>query len=83
MQFHFYPKKKKITFDLVIKKRGNIQLPDRCDFDKTDVFCDKYYVCIDKYVFIVIKIKCVNSGRISDICDKVNFSTKLHTFYNT
>ena len=27
--------------------------------------------------------KMLNSGRISDICDKVNFTTKLHTFYNT
>jgi hypothetical protein len=34
-------------------------------------------------VFIVVKIKCVNSGRICDIYDKVNFTTKLHTFYNT
>jgi hypothetical protein len=40
-------------------------------------------VLIHKCVFIVVKIKCVNSGRISDICDKVNFTTKLHTFYNT
>ena len=53
------------------------------DFDKICVFYSKCCVCIDKYVFIVIKIKCVNSGRISDICDKVNFTTKLHTFYNT
>ena len=40
----------------------------------------KCCVHIDKYVFIVVKIKCVNLGRISDICDKVNFTTKLHTF---
>ena len=52
------------------------------DFDKICVFCGKCYVHIDKYVFIVVKIKCVNLGRISDICDKVNFTTKLHTFYN-
>ena len=51
------------------------------DFDKIFVFCcDKYCICIDKYVFIVIKIKCVNSDRI---CDIVNFTTKLHIFYNT
>jgi hypothetical protein len=50
------------------------------DFDKICVFCGKCYVRIDKYVFIVVKIKCVNSGRI---CDKVNFTTKLHIFYNT
>jgi hypothetical protein len=53
------------------------------DFDKICVFCGKCYVRIDKCVFIVVKIKCVNLGRISDICDKVNFTTKLHTFYNT
>ena len=51
------------------------------DFDKICVFCGKCCVCIDNCVFIVVKIKCVNSGRISDICDKVNFTTKLHTFY--
>ena len=53
------------------------------DFDKIYVFCSKYCVCIDKCVFIIIKIKCVSSDRISDICDKVNFTTKLHIFYNT
>ena len=53
------------------------------DFDKICVFCSKFYVCIGKCVFIVIKIKCVNLGRISDIYDKVNFTIKLHTFYNT
>ena len=37
------------------------------------MFCDKYCVRIDKYVFIIEKIKCVNSCGISDICDKVNF----------
>ena len=31
-------------------------------------------------MFIVVKIKCVNSDRN---CDKVNFTIKLHTFYNT
>ena len=49
------------------------------DLDKIFVFCNKYCVCIDKYVLIVVKIKCVNFGRI---CDKVNFTIKLHTFYN-
>jgi hypothetical protein len=53
------------------------------DFDKICVFCGKYCVRIDKCVFIIIKIKDVNFGRICDICDKVNFITKLHTFYNT
>ena len=37
-------------------------------------------VRIDKCVFIVIKIKCVNSDRISDIYDKVNFSTNYIYF---
>jgi hypothetical protein len=53
------------------------------DFDKIYIFYNKYCVCINKYVFIVVKIKCVNSDRICDICDKVNFTTKLHIFYNT
>ena len=50
------------------------------DFDKICVICGKCCVRIKKCVFIIVKIKCVNSGRI---CDKVNFITKLHTFYNT
>ena len=45
-----------------------------------DSFCGKCCVCIDKCVFIIVKIKCVNSGRI---CEKVNFTIKLYTFYNT
>ena len=53
------------------------------DFDKICVFCGKCCVRINKCVFIVVKLKCVNSGRICDICNKVNFTTKLHTFYNT
>ena len=52
------------------------------DFDKICVFCGKCCVCIDNCVFIVVKIKCVNLGRISDICDKVNFTIKLYVFYN-
>jgi hypothetical protein len=56
---------------------------DFVDFDKICVFCGKCCVCINKYMFIVVKIKCVNSGKLCDICDKVNFITKLHTFYNT
>ena len=32
-----------------------------------------------KYVFTIVKIKCVNSGKI---CNKINFITKLHIFYN-
>jgi hypothetical protein len=50
------------------------------DFNKICVFCNKCCVCIDKCVFIVIKIKCVNSGRISDICDKINFTTNYKYF---
>ena len=53
------------------------------DFDIISVFYGKHCVRIDECVFIIIKIKYVNSGRIRDICDKVNFTTKLHTFYNT
>ena len=53
------------------------------DFDKICVFCDKCCVRIDKCVFIVVKIKCVNSSGISNICNKVNYTTKLNTFYNT
>ncbi len=53
------------------------------DFDKICVFCGKCCVRISKCVFILVKIKCVNSGRICDICEKVNFTTKLYTFYNT
>ena len=50
------------------------------DFDKICVFCDKYCICIDKCVFIVVKIKYINSGRICDICYKVNFTTNYtHT----
>ncbi len=30
--------------------------------------------------FIVVKIKCVNSGRISDICNKINFTTNYTHF---
>ena len=37
-------------------------------------------VCIDTCVFIVVKIKCVNSDRISDICGKVNFITNYMYF---
>ena len=52
------------------------------DFDKICVFCGKFCIHIDKCVFIVVKIKCVNSGKISDICDKVNFTTN-YTYFTT
>ena len=47
------------------------------------VFYDKRYVDIDKCMFIVAKIKYVNSDRIYDICNKINFIIKLYIFYNT
>jgi hypothetical protein len=34
-------------------------------------------------VFIVVKVKCVNSGNISDICDKLNFTTSYIHFTTT
>ena len=48
-------------------------------FDKI-CFYDKCCDPINKYVFIIVKIKYVNSSRI---CNKINFITKLDTFYNT
>ena len=48
------------------------------EFDKICMFCDKIYIRSDKFVSIVIKIKCVNSGNINDICDKSYF-IKTHT----
>ncbi len=44
------------------------------------MFYDKCCVCINKYVFIIVKIKCINSDKINDICNKVNFIIKLHYF---
>ena len=52
------------------------------DFDIICKFYGKYCVFINKYVFVIIKIKYVNSDRICDICNKINFTTKLHIFYN-
>ena len=52
----------------------------RIDFDIFCVFCSKCCVCSDKYVFIVVKIKCVNSSNINDICDKLNFTTNYTNF---
>ena len=37
----------------------------------------------DKCVSIVVKIKCVNSGNISDICNKLNFTTNYTNFTKT
>ena len=39
------------------------------------LFWDKCCVCSDKCVSIVVKIKCVNSDNISDICNKFNLTT--------
>ena len=60
-----------------LKQRGTIRSRHMTgvDFDKICVFCGKCCVCVDICVFIVVKIKCVNSSRINDICDKVNFTT--------
>ena len=67
----------------------------RVDFDKMFMFCCRFCVSMCKCVFIVVKIKCVNSDNISDICDKLNIITnythipqmthillKKHTSYN-
>ena len=54
---------------------GTLRSRQRTDFEQIYVFCDKCCFCIDKCVFIIVKIKCVNFGKISDICDKVNFIT--------
>jgi hypothetical protein len=52
------------------------------DFNKIDVICDKYYVRINTYIFIIIKIKYVILYKINDIYNKINFIIKLHIFYN-
>ena len=49
-------------------------------FDKIFVFCDKVCVCSDKCVFIIVKIKYVNFGNISNIYDKLNFITNYTYF---
>ena len=46
------------------------------------VLCDKFCVSSDKYVSIVVKTKCVNSGNMSDICDKLNYTTN-YTYFTT
>jgi hypothetical protein len=55
------------------------------DFNKICFFFINvvFVLNINKCVFIIVKIKCMNSDRICNICDKVNFTIKLHTFYNT
>ena len=53
------------------------------DFDKIYVFCGKCCVLSDKCVSIIVKIKCVNTSNISDICDKRNFITNYTHFTTT
>ena len=62
-----------VDFDIICKFYG---------FDIICKFYGKYCVRINKYVFVIIKIKYVNSDKICDICNKINFTTKLHIFYN-
>jgi hypothetical protein len=71
-----YDKKEKKKKKEDKSKGGTLRSRHRIgvDFDKIYVFCGKCCVCIDKRVFIIVKIKCVNSNRISDICGKVNFT---------
>ena len=75
------------------KLKKDIVIQGKCvDFDKICVFCGKCCVCSNKYVSIVVKIKCVNSSNISDICDKLNLTTNythfttmdthIHKYYN-
>ena len=50
------------------------------------VFYNKYCVNNSKYMFIVVKIKYMNSNNINDICNKFNFTTNYtqfirHIFY--
>ena len=49
-------------------------------FDKMFVFCCKFCVRSDTCVSIIVKIKCVNSGNINDICDKLKFITNYIHF---
>ncbi len=47
---------------------------------KICIFCGNCSICSGKCVSIVVKLKCVNSGNMNDICDKLNF-TKNYTHY--
>jgi hypothetical protein len=84
---NLWPNLSKMSHALLdIENRGTLRSHHGTgiDFNKICLFCDKYYVRIDKCVFIVIKIKFVNSCRINDICDKVNFTTNYtHLLYLT
>ena len=50
---------------------------------KIFVFCGKCCVRSGKIMFIIVKIKCVNSNNISDIYDKLNFITNYIPFIIT
>ena len=52
------------------------------NFDKSCVFCGKFCVCMDKCVFIVIKIKYTNFSKIYNICNKINFTIN-YTYFTT
>ena len=49
---------------------------------KICMFCGKCCVCSDKCVSIVVKIKCVNFGNISDIYNKLSITTN-YTYFTT
>ena len=69
-------------FSLLVGKHLGPAIETGVDFDKIYVFCSKYCARIDKCVFVVVKIKCVNSGRISDICDKLTL-LQNYTYFTT
>ena len=47
------------------------------------VFSDNFWVSSGKCVFIIIKIKCVKSDNMSDICGKLNCITNYTQFTTT
>ena len=76
---HFLIFQKVIISLLKIKgKHFGLAMGIGVDFDKICVFCGKYCIRIDKYVFIVVKIKWnhldpatgVNFDKICVLCDK-------------
>jgi hypothetical protein len=46
-------------------------------------FCSKCCVCSGKCVSIILKIKYVNFGNMSNICNKLNFITNYTHFITT
>ena len=69
-------KKKKAGSEIWVTLRSHYSV----DFDKIYVFRGKYYVIRNKYVSIIVKIKCVNSNNITDICNKHNFTINYTYF---